>query len=62
MNAMRTFEIDIPQTVYESGLRIAEETGITFSEVFSLGVIKLSLLSDEELESIAADECEGHDD
>lgn len=46
---MVTFEIDIPDRIYERGIRHAKEVGITFSELCSLGVIELTKSSDNEL-------------
>ena len=50
---MVTFEIDIPDRIYERGIRHAKEVGITFSELCSLGVLGLMKTSDDELTEMA---------
>ena len=46
---MKTFVIDIPDAIYDRGIRYAKEHGITFSELCELGVMNLMRLSEEEL-------------
>lgn len=52
---MVTFEIEIPDAIYECGVQYAKETGITFSELCSLSVMKLLKYSDDELEQMSKD-------
>lgn len=50
---MNTFEIEIPDQIYECGIRHAKEAGMTFSEFCSLSVIELMKLSDDKLVEMA---------
>lgn len=50
---MITFEIEIPDSIYQRGIAYAQEAGITFSELCSLGVLELMKCSEEELEEMA---------
>lgn len=59
---MVTFEIELPDRIYERGIRHAREVGITFSELCSLGVIELMKSSDDELAEMADEFREIEDD
>lgn len=50
---MKTFDIEIPDQIYERGIRYAKEADISFSEVCSLSLVQLVKCSDDELVEMA---------